>query len=160
MRNVIKKITTALLLGAVTLTLTPQSAKADQYFDPFGFGNPGDLFFFNPPDIFFPTPYLLPDLIIEDIHLLQHNDERAFVKVRNIGRAKADPSHISAHNSTGFGLGNTPTLDINESRWCLLVMHNGASLKECSSVTVLEADTFMVIGEMDETNNMKWEMCQ
>lgn len=158
MRNLITKMTTALLLGAVTLTLTPQSAKADQYFDPFGFSDPGG-FFFNPPDIFFPTPYLLPDLIIEDVVLYQHSDRIALVKVRNVGLAKATPSHISAHNSTGMGVGNTSTLDVNEYQWCVLIMQNGASLSDCSSLTAFEADTFMEVGEMDEGNNMKFTLC-
>jgi len=159
MRNVIKKMTTALLLGAVTLTLTPQSAKADQYFDPFGFSGPGDFFFSPPPDIFFPGPYLLPDLIIEDVIFPAHTDKIAFIKVRNIGLARANPSHLSAHNGTGMGLGDTPSLDINQYKWCVLSMNAGASLSECSSITVFKTDTFREVAERDESNNTKIALC-
>ncbi len=158
MKNNFSKMTAALLLGSVFLAFTPQSANADLYSDPFGFSHCGGLIY--PPPVLFPFPLLLPDLVIEQIHVIPGQEHIALVKVRNIGFAKATPSHVSAHNNTGVGVAQTGSLDINQSEWCVLSMFGNATLGECSSLTLFQTDTFMEVAEMNEHNNIKFTLCQ
>jgi len=155
--KLMNKFTAALLAGVALLAVPPDAAHADGYYDPFGFNPPTP--WWSPPPSFFPLPELfLPDLIITNV-IVSNDGQRAFVKVSNIGQAIANPSSVRASNGLGNGLGNVGEILPGRSRYCLVVMEQGASLKNCASVTNFDADCFRVVAELNESNNSKMIFC-
>ena len=156
--KLMNKLSAALLGGIALLSITPNEAQADEFFDPFGFNPPGFGNWWSPPPIWPPFfDVLLPDLVITKV--IKLNDTVALVKVENIGQAIADPSSVRASNGLGDGLGHVGAIRPGEHDYCLVFMDQGASLSNCSSITSFEADCFKVIAELDEWNNSAMMFC-